>query len=390
MPSVRDSSGVRIVENTQPALSPARAWRVDPRAVLEIGGDPAKGGDTLYEFVRVNGAARLTDGRIAVAVDGALAIRFYDAQGRFAQAAGRSGDGPGEFRQLMGLHALRGDTLFITDLGEVEWYTADGQFVRRGASRATNEQGFIWPGAVLDDGSYVGLDWNDMSPLDPGSRIRNLPLVQVSADVQRIDTLGMLPAMEAPVDATPFGRRRVFSPAASLAAGGDGVYYGFPNRYEVTMYDRGGRVVRRIRRAHTPQRVTEGERTAYREYALQAALSDRSHPTTRERAERFIGELVFAEEFPAFQTLLVDRAGYLWVKRYDYRDSFLTPGPSTTETIDVPTHWDVFDPEGVWLCSVELPARFTPFEIGADYALGLARDADEIEQIHLYRLRKPQ
>jgi hypothetical protein len=39
-------------------------------------------------------------------------------------------------------------------------------------------------------------------------------------------------------------------------------------------------------------------------------------------------------------------------------------------------------------CPVELPARSTLFEIGDDYVLGLARDADEIEQIHLYRIRR--
>ena len=42
------------------------------------------------------------------------------------------------------------------------------------------------------------------------------------------------------------------------------------------------------------------------------------------------------------------------------------------------------------ITTVDLPARFTPVEIGADYVAGLARDEDEIEQLRVYRLRKPE
>jgi hypothetical protein len=36
-----------------------------------------------------------------------------------------------------------------------------------------------------------------------------------------------------------------------------------------------------------------------------------------------------------------------------------------------------------------MPPRFVPLEIGGDYVLGLARDADDIEQVRLHRLVKP-
>ena len=388
--AVRDSAGVRIVENTRPLLPAGRAWRVDARPEVDIGGNEATAGDTLYDLVLVNGAARLSDGRIAVAVDGSLHLRFYDARGLFVRSAGRSGDGPGEFRQLMGLHALSGDTLFVTDLGEVEFYTGEGRFIRRGASRATNDRGFIWPGAVFDDGSYVGMDWNDMRPPPAGRALRSFPLVRVSADGQRHDTLGTLPGWEEISDGRqPYGRRVVFGATAPMAAGGDRIYHGFPVRYEISVFDRNGKALSSIRRNATRQRVTEAEREAYRKHALEAMLSDRMHPTTRERAERSLAQTEFAEEFPVFSDLLVDRTGHLWVKQFDYRDRFMRPGRSSTHTIPGPSRWDVFDSRGAWLCTVELPARFTPFEIGADYVLGLARDTDDLELVHLYRLRKP-
>jgi len=98
---------------------------------------------------------------------------------------------------------------------------------------------------------------------------------------------------------------------------------------------------------------------------------------------------VFAERLPSFGSMIVDNAGNLWVQRYDFRSVFFIPGPVRTQTMSVASHWDVIDANGRWITTVDLPARFTPVEIGADYIAGLARDADEVEQVRVYRLRKP-
>jgi hypothetical protein len=46
----------------------------------------------------------------------------------------------------------------------------------------------------------------------------------------------------------------------------------------------------------------------------------------------------------------------------------------------------VFDAGGRWLCDVTMPAHFTPMEIGADYVLGVASDADGVETVVRYGL----
>ncbi len=90
----RDSAGVRVVENAQPAMSGARAWRLSPTPILQIGSalDPGLVGDSLYELLRVNGVVRLTDGRLAVANDGSLTVRHYDEHGKYVGYAGRKGE----------------------------------------------------------------------------------------------------------------------------------------------------------------------------------------------------------------------------------------------------------------------------------------------------------
>lgn len=76
----RDSARIRIVENSRPLLAPGRMWRVQPEPFLQIG---RADGDSLYQFLRVMGVARLSDGRIAVANQGTSTVRFFDQRGNW-------------------------------------------------------------------------------------------------------------------------------------------------------------------------------------------------------------------------------------------------------------------------------------------------------------------
>src|SRR5688500_14863048 len=62
--AVRDSAGVRIVENAAPAWTEAQAWRVEAAPALDIG---TAEGEGAYQFHLVAGVVRLSDGRIVVA-----------------------------------------------------------------------------------------------------------------------------------------------------------------------------------------------------------------------------------------------------------------------------------------------------------------------------------
>ncbi|MEX0837241.1 MAG: hypothetical protein WD101_02835, partial [Gemmatimonadota bacterium] len=93
------------------AKGPER-WELSDEPTLEIG---VVEGDERYQLHEVKDAARLGDGRIAVAHQGTGEIRVFDEEGRFLLAAGGLGDGPGEWRQVAAVHALPGDTLVVVD-----------------------------------------------------------------------------------------------------------------------------------------------------------------------------------------------------------------------------------------------------------------------------------
>jgi hypothetical protein len=95
--TVRDSAGIRIVENRQPSAGPEGGRRLAPAPALVIG---TRTGE-MYELSGVAGAARLSGGTIVVADGGSRQLRFFDSTGAFIRAVGGPGDGPGEFRELL-------------------------------------------------------------------------------------------------------------------------------------------------------------------------------------------------------------------------------------------------------------------------------------------------
>lgn len=76
---VRDSAGVRIVQNGYSGQPVPENWRLSEQPLLEIGGLEARPGHDLF---RVVGALLLADGTIVVANAGSHELRFYDGTGR--------------------------------------------------------------------------------------------------------------------------------------------------------------------------------------------------------------------------------------------------------------------------------------------------------------------
>src|SRR5690606_16568229 len=136
----------------------------------------------------------LADGRVVIAVMGSSVLRFFDASGRFVRSAGRNGGGPGEFRQIMALYRMRGDTLAVNDnLTEIDWSAPDGRSIRRGRS-SRDEFSQLETVALLGDGTYFGIK---MSHHEPGGRLvrRMLTLIRVEPATGAVDSIAPLPGI---------------------------------------------------------------------------------------------------------------------------------------------------------------------------------------------------
>jgi hypothetical protein len=162
------------------------------------------------------------------------------------------------------------------------------------------------------------------------------------------------------------GRRTLIAVAA------DRLYVGHADNYEIASYDFMGKRIGLIRRAAALVRTSAKDV----EYAMALALA--TVPTDqRAEAERELRTHVVPRTLPAYNALVADSEGLLWVQDY--------PRPDASST-----SWSVFTAQGNEVARLSLPTHLEVYEIGRDYVLGRFLDPEEsIPQVRIYRLQRP-
>ncbi|HEX7051633.1 MAG TPA: hypothetical protein VF188_15620 [Longimicrobiales bacterium] len=372
---VRDSAGIAVVENRGGgAWGQGEAWRLSAEPVVDIG---VLDGPAAYRLYAVRGAVRLSDGRIVVANAGTHELRFYSANGEHLRTVGGEGGGPGEFRDIGTLDAFAGDSLLVYDRRQrrVSIFDASGAFIRSFTPGAETE--FPTVRAVLSDGSLLASLAASFGPGGPRTGIyRPAPAyVRYDGNGAFVDTVGVFPSAPVYIKAFDggFGFLSVpFAPSSEVVAGGGHVYYGPGDAYELRVHSLEGELIRLIRRDQPERPVTAADIERYTEAELEEAASD----DARRRLAQSLRDLPFPETMAAYGALAVDGLGDVWV------EVFRAPG-------DEQPRRDVFDPDGRFLGTVEMPPRFTVHEIGEDYVLGSWQDEFDVEHVRMYALVKP-
>ena len=153
--------------------------------------------------------------------------------------------------------------------------------------------------------------------------------------------------------------------------------------HEVAEYrvEDGGRagdepVLRRlIRWPGTPQAVTDEDWEAYfRGYVERT----RTPPEGEARLRASLRGVAVADRKPAYNEMMLDAAGNLWLRDYEFPWRLVPPE----------TQWTVFDDEGRLRARAVLPAGFRPYEIGEDRVLGLQYDEAEVQRVVVLELEK--
>lgn len=364
--TVRDSAGMRIVEN--PDIDRAPTCRLTAEPELDLG---TADGRVEYEFHRVSDVARLPDGRIAVVNRGSREVRLYAGDGSFIRSLGGDGEGPGEFRAPVRLWQ-RGDSLAVYDaeLQRFSWFSAAGELLRQVPLRppraGTNRAFLLGDGRIL--ASVV-----DFRVPETGFRPQPLHLVLHDPNGQAVDTAGEYVWRRlGPVgpDGASYVTGPVFEPRTYLDAAGSRIFVGTGVGREVEVLRPGGGLVRIVRWSGGDRSVSDESLELWRSRQLSGAGTGTDSAAIRKR----IGERPVAERFPALDRVLVGRGGRLWVRRYQ------RPEWTSTE------RWLVFGRDGELACRIQLPERFTPREVADDYLLGTWRDELDVVHVRVYGL----
>lgn len=387
--SVRDSAGVQLVHNEATA-SPAK--QVEPTLMLG-----EQEGPEHLQFYRISDISVASDGSLFVLNMGDASVRVFDSGGVFLDRFGRAGEGPGEFQWPAHVEVF-GDTVAVFDgrLIRTTFFSRNGELFGSwpAGDRAT---GVLYPVGRTSDGWIVQPWRNGGWGYEVGVARRDTSIVAfvTSLSTMRPDTLAVREIL------TYLGPRRwgvqsptamtvaepLFEPEARHASDRQGnVYLHLGVAYAIYVYDSNGRYWRRATRAVEPTPVTEDLIDSYRD------VMDAYWDTAQRRPEWEIGKaadearpaLPHVDALPQLGRLLVSREGNIWVERID-----LDPEPLAREWTRAPrtpvsTLWDVFDPDGRFVHTVELPPRFSPHDVGADWIVGVQRDDLDIEYVIRY------
>lgn len=371
----RDSAGIEIVESAGPLWGEGEGWRLSDTPTLDIGALEGAPEEQLY---RVTGAFELEDGRIVVANLGSHEIRFYGADGTFESALGSEGDGPGEFQFLTALSRAGGDTLRVWDPSarRISDLSTAGEFL--GSTHVSDDEGnFSNYVATLPDGRMVmsitsipgveGLEdgrllerssayWTYSPAGEPLAELATLP---GGARITRVQTSnGNVTGVN--VISPPF------RPDTPVGLQSDRLVAALTDRFEVRYLDVAGGLTRIVRYDDELEPITP---TLIDEWV------NRAPPERRAVQRGWIADVPMPDFVPTAQVLVMDLEGNAWVRRY-------------SDDRETPSRWTIIGADGAWLGTVEMPPRFRPLEIGADYVLGHWTDEVDVEHIRRFELVK--
>ena len=378
---VQDSCGVRTVESTTHLWQEGEGWQLSPEPVVDIGGGDAE----ENQLFRVAGALQLSDGRIVIANGGTNKLRFFDANGPHLSTVGGTGEGPGEFRRLSGLARYGADSLLAIERSQASILDLNGQFAR--GVIPTPPEGYFQRDLIhiFSDGSILGKVSAAMSDFPVGLTRLDFHLIRYDDSGTSGQIFGAFAGADnynTPVEggsslniAPPFGRN------TWVRTLGEHIYVADNERYELLRYSSGGRLEMIVRKKQVHLQVTEDDLAE-----MKRPYTEVSDANRRRRYDRAFRELPVSMTMPAYGArywganamtpIVVDALNDFWVREY-------------TRPSDPSSHWSVFDSDGYWLGTIQLPDGFAPFDIGPDYVLGVWRDEDEVEHVQLYDLIKP-
>ena len=372
---IRDSAGIRIIENARPPEGSRLDWRLGPEPLVSIG---KMEGEDPYLFDRVFGAAVLADGRILIGDAGTKELRVFDREGNHLETWGGEGEGPGEFGAAARPYALAllpGDSIILWEywFPELTVFGPGGEFLRRFIPESSRWDywdrgahlrplGVSRSGLILASQDDIQVDPMEVEVWDAAGAL--------------LGSLGAHPGREAIRRGDDEPEAVMFGRSVRLEPWGDLFIVSRNHRYEFRAFAVDGSLARIVRMDHALREPTEAHVEAYIAEDVSWIPDDRAD----QRAERTrdLRAMPVAEHLPAFAAIRGDDAlGHLWVYEYE------APGEEAAGTL-----FNIFDPEGRVLGSFEMPEGMSILEIGADYILARVENDLGVQTVQLWPLER--
>ncbi len=345
-------------------------WTIVEPAVQLLGRAPQ---DTSQQFGVVTGGFLGADGMIAIGDGATGSIRFFRSPGRLIRSVGRTGSGPGEFRELswVGECGPRAFAAFDAPALQLTRFDSSGQVAL--VRRAPTPFVVLRPLTCRANGGIIAV-FDSPGTLPEQSGIFRTPglLISIDRDFLTSDTIAVFPGSERYVSREVGGYGELPLGLTSFAAAGPHVAVVARNDSPwISIYQVLSRDTSRVHVPLTPHQVTQTEFAA----AVAARVADESTPRVRQLLTRVYASAPVPRGVRYLRQLAVDELDQVWIETWE--------GTSTDMTV-----WLVVDMRGKVLGRIKLPAAARIlYADGHDLLLRLPA-ADGPETVALYRLRK--
>jgi hypothetical protein len=402
----QDSAGIELVLNGE-----AGAWGGELLSLSEFRVLGVIDGAAEQELSGVSAVAIDERGDMYVGSARSGSIRVFDAGGRFLRDIGRKGRGPAEFAVISRIW-FEGDTVFVEDRN----LSRSTALSRGGLHLATwngytQPEGWVyvlagprggWLAEVRPRGQPdLAAARSLVADSAAGTIVKARP-IQVRRFLPESNAVGELVVeIPQPVEYVDrFAERGVTTPLFTVrpAFGVDERGRVFVTRlddYRIDVFDTAGRHARSVRRPWRP--IAVGLETVEEMKALidihydtlsRGDWSRFENVVERWAARKRMKELIdrraqlpLPTHRPALGRLLVSRDGSFWVERIDAVPTARYEAELRGHAGPRPSRWELFDAEGRFLSTVELPPRFYPVWVDGPSVTGIRRDDLEVEYV---------
>lgn len=286
-------------------------------------------------------------------------IRVFTGDGVPIGEIGREGEGPGEFSQTPSVHIGPNDALYAWDrnLTRLSIYTSQGQSFVRNISFGIPSPAGLRPSAFLgatEEGFLMHFSSYYSPRSDEAAQMANLVKLVHWNGIPAADTLALLPS----IDYVPFNfggsvgvRYLPYSARPHFALSGDQVlHYGMGDAIDITGRSLAGGDLSHISVPYEPVPLTRAEKEAEVDGISLADLR-----------KQLLNSM--ASHKPAFNALLLDDAGHMWVR---------LSRPEGEQT----TTWLVLDDSGKVVAKASVPDGTRLVAVREDRAFGELQDEE--------------
>jgi len=341
--SIETADGIQVVRNPKAPMYPQGALELQDE--LTIG--TAEGAEE-YMFARLRGIAVDDQGAIFALDQQKSRVDVFSGDGSHVRSIGRRGQGPGEFQAPFFIALAPAGEIMVGDMGRLSFFERSGGFLR-------SQENTVQPLAFikyLENGDAVGtrMVMDEQNP--------RFEVVVCGRDLKPKITLASSPMPEPPPVPGESGKFALFSSVIrwDISRGREIVCAEGQEGYRLSVFDAGGRLIRTIHKQYEPVPVTDLD---IDRQMKQHGIESRNEVTV----PRFL---------PPIWWVYADEDGRIFVSTWQ-RD------PDSRIAL-----FNIFDPEGRYLCDHLIPGEPLVFKDGKLYTI--VQDEEGIQYVKRYRM----